>query len=138
MKKLEMEYGPLICTIIFYLIFCIRLRKEILMLSLRWKRLTFARDFLSYRSLQGQLWFKLSTRHSCWRLFLIYCILNFVSTTFSMQPQPLFVFLQSVAGSGNKWDKTKSCKLKVTTGYNLHWNWQIHSDLLLWWQRFKI
>ena len=27
-----------------------------------------------------------------------------------MQPQPLFVFLQSEAGSNNKRDKTKSCK----------------------------
>ena len=33
-KKLEMEYGPFICAIIFYLIFCIRFRKELLMLSL--------------------------------------------------------------------------------------------------------
>ena len=43
-------------------------------------------------------------------LFLIYCIQSFVSTTFSTQPQPLFVFLQSSAGSNNKQDKTKSCK----------------------------
>ena len=35
MKKLEVEYGPLICIIIFYLILYIRLRKEFLMLSLR-------------------------------------------------------------------------------------------------------
>ena len=27
-----------------------------------------------------------------------------------MQPQPLFAFLQSEAGSDNKQDKTKSCK----------------------------
>ena len=27
-----------------------------------------------------------------------------------MQPQPLFVFLQSEEGSNNKRDKTKSCK----------------------------
>ena len=27
-----------------------------------------------------------------------------------MQPQPLFVFLQSEAGSNDKQDKTKSCK----------------------------
>ena len=27
-----------------------------------------------------------------------------------MQPQPLFAFLQSEAGSNNKRDKTKSCK----------------------------
>ena len=33
-KKLEMEYGPFISTIIFYLIFCIRFRKKLLMLSL--------------------------------------------------------------------------------------------------------
>ena len=35
MKKLEMEYGPFICTIIFYLIVCIRFRRDLLMLSLR-------------------------------------------------------------------------------------------------------
>ena len=46
----------------------------------------------------------------CSRLFLIYCILSFVSTTFFTQTQPLFVFLQSGAGSNNKRDKTKSCK----------------------------
>ena len=37
-------------------------------------------------------------------------MLSFVSTCFSTQPQPLFVFLQSSAGSNNKRDKTKSCK----------------------------
>ena len=35
---------------------------------------------------------------------------KFVSTSFSTQPQPLFVFLQSETGSNNKRDKTKSCK----------------------------
>ena len=35
MKKLEMKYGPLICTIVLYLILCIRFKKDILMLSLR-------------------------------------------------------------------------------------------------------
>ena len=35
MKKLQMEYEPFICTIIFYLILCTRFRKELLMLSLR-------------------------------------------------------------------------------------------------------
>ena len=38
------------------------------------------------------------------------CILSFVSTSFSTQPQPLFVFLQSEAGSNNKRYKTKSSK----------------------------
>ena len=38
------------------------------------------------------------------------CILSFVSTSFSTQPQPLFVFLQSEAGSNNKRYKTKSLK----------------------------
>ena len=42
------------------------------------------------------------------KVVFIYCILSFVSTTFSTQPQPLFVFLQSEAGSNNKRDKTKS------------------------------
>ena len=37
-------------------------------------------------------------------------MLSFVSTSFSIQPQPLFVFLQSDAGSNNKRGKTKSCK----------------------------
>ena len=40
----------------------------------------------------------------------MYCILSFVSTSFSTQPQPLFVFLQFGAGSNNKEDKIKSCK----------------------------
>ena len=35
---------------------------------------------------------------------------SFVSISFSTQPQPLFVFLQSEAGSNNERDKTKSCK----------------------------
>ena len=35
---------------------------------------------------------------------------SFVSTSFSRQPQPLYVFLQSETGSNNKRDKTKSCK----------------------------
>ena len=34
----------------------------------------------------------------------------FALISFSMQPQPLFVFLQSEAGSNDKRDKTKSCK----------------------------
>ena len=37
-------------------------------------------------------------------------ILSFASVCFSTQPKPLFIFLQSDAGSNNKWDKTKSCK----------------------------
>ena len=49
-KKLEMEYGSFICTITFYLILCIRFRKELLMLSLRQELLTLARDFFSYGS----------------------------------------------------------------------------------------
>ena len=55
MKKLEMEYVPLICAIIFYPILCIRPRKELLMLSLGQELLLFARDFFIYRSLQVQL-----------------------------------------------------------------------------------
>ena len=35
---------------------------------------------------------------------------SFVSTSFSRQPQTLYVFLQSETGSNNKRDKTKSCK----------------------------
>ena len=56
-----MEYGSFICTIIFYLLLCIRLRTELVMLSLRWELLTFARDFFSYRSFQVQLLFRLKT-----------------------------------------------------------------------------
>ena len=52
MKKLEMEYRPFICIIIFYLILCIRFRKEFLMLSLYQELLTFACDFFSSCSLQ--------------------------------------------------------------------------------------
>ena len=37
-------------------------------------------------------------------------MLTFVSTSFSTQPQPLFVFFQSEAGSNNNREKTKSCK----------------------------
>ena len=43
-------------------------------------------------------------------VFNILYTVSFVSTSFSMQPQPLFVFLQSEADSNNKRDKTKSCK----------------------------
>ena len=59
MKKLEMKYGPLICTIVLYLILCIRFKKDILMLSLRWELPIFVRDLFSYCTLQVQLWFKL-------------------------------------------------------------------------------
>ena len=104
MKKLEMGYGPFICTIIFSLILGIRFRKELLMFSLRLELLTFARYFLVTGVYNTGISF------SCWRLLLIYCMLSFVSTTFSTQPQPLFVFLQYEAGSNNKRDKTKSCK----------------------------
>ena len=44
------------------------------------------------------------------KVVLKYSILSFVSTSFSTQPQPFFVYLQSSAGSNNKQDKTKSCK----------------------------
>ena len=59
MKKIEMEYGPSIPTVTLYLIPCIRFRKELLKLGLRWELLTFSRDLFSYHSLQVQLWFKL-------------------------------------------------------------------------------
>ena len=36
-----------------------------------------------------------------------------------MQPQPLFFFLQSEAGSNNKRDKTKSCKHESNEGVQL-------------------
>ena len=55
MERLEMEYGPFISMIIFYLILCIRFRKEFLMLGLCYELLTFARDFFSYGSLQVEL-----------------------------------------------------------------------------------
>ena len=53
---------------------------------------------------------------NCWRLFLIYCILSFVSTFFSTQPQLLLVFLQSQAVLNNKQDKAKSCKHQSREG----------------------
>ena len=43
-------------------------------------------------------------------VFNILYILSFVWTTFFMEPQPLFVFLQSEAGSNINGDKAKSCK----------------------------
>ena len=49
-------------------------------------------------------------------MFLIYCILSFFSISFSTEPQPLFIFLQSEAGSNNKRDKTKSCKYQSHEG----------------------
>ena len=51
MKKLEMEYGPFIYTIIMYLMLWIRFRKELVIL--RKELITFARDFFSYLSLQA-------------------------------------------------------------------------------------
>ena len=47
---------------------------------------------------------------NCRRLLLICCILSFASNSFPVQPEPLFVFLPSEAGSNNKRDKTKSSK----------------------------
>ena len=96
MKKLEVEYGPFICIIIFYLILCIRFRKEFLKLSLSEELLTFSRDFFSYRSLLKLVFNILATK---------FC-LDHLST----QPQTLFVFLQSERDSNNKQDKTKPCK----------------------------
>ena len=55
MKKLEMEYGPFIYTIIMYLMFWIRFRKESVILRLRKELNTFARDLCSYNSLQGHV-----------------------------------------------------------------------------------
>ena len=50
-----MVYGPFIWINIFYLLFCIRFRKEFLMLRLREELLTFPRDFFSYPSLHVKL-----------------------------------------------------------------------------------
>ena len=49
-------------------------------------------------------------------VFNILYILSFVWTTFFMEPQPLFVFLQFEAGSNNNEDKTKSCKHQSQDG----------------------
>ena len=49
----------------------------------------------------------------------MYCILSFVSTSFSTQHQRLFVFLQSEAVSNNKRDKTKSCKHQSHEGISV-------------------
>ena len=38
--------------------------------------------------------------------------------SFSVQPQPLLVSLQSEAGSNNKQDKTKSCKHRTHKGFD--------------------
>ena len=59
MEKTEMEYAPFACTIISYMILCVRFRKELLMLRLHQELLTFALDFFCYRSLHGQPRFKL-------------------------------------------------------------------------------
>ena len=114
MRKLKMEYKPFTCIIIFYLTLSIRFWKEFLMLSLH-------KDVKELSSLIFLVYVK-----NCLHLLVTslviavcrdnydfcfkYCILGFASTTFSMQPQPVFVFLQSEAGSNNKRDKTKSCK----------------------------
>ena len=45
-KKIEMEYGPFICTTNFYLIPFIIFRKELLMLNLGSELLVFSCDFL--------------------------------------------------------------------------------------------
>ena len=55
MKKVETEYGPFIYTIITYLIFWIRFRKDPVILRLRKELITFPRCFFSYYSLQVQL-----------------------------------------------------------------------------------
>ena len=36
--------------------------------------------------------------------------MSLVSISFSAEPQPLFIFFQSEAGSNNQRDKTKLCK----------------------------
>ena len=43
-------------------------------------------------------------------------ILSFASVCFSTQTKPLFIFLQSEAGSNNKRDKTKSYKNEKLEG----------------------
>ena len=73
MKNLEIEYEPFISIVIFYSILCIRLKKELLMLRLR-EKLTFARDFFSYRSSRYN--YDLNHKHdnffSCLRLYTVY------------------------------------------------------------------
>ena len=124
--------------IIFYLILGIRFRKELVMFSLRLELLTFARYFLVTGVCNTGISF------SCWRLLLIYCMLRFISTTFSTQPQPLFVFLQYEAGSNNKRDKTKSWEGIIVSEIDKYIvsfffdDKEIYSFLLLWWQRNNI
>ena len=80
----------------------IRLRKEPGILRFGKELIMFIRDFFSYHSLQVQLGFKnINSIISFYRerLFLICCILNFVSASFSTQPRPLFVLLQFETGS---------------------------------------
>ena len=114
MRKLKMEYKPLTCIIIFYLTLSLRFRKEFLMLSLH-------KDVKELSSLIFLVYVKnflhllvtflvIAVCRDNYDFCFKYCILRFVSTTFSTQPQPVFVFLQSEAGSNNKRDKTKSCK----------------------------
>ena len=75
-------------------------------LALRQELLTFARDFFSYRSLLKVV-------------FDILLYTSFVSTTFSTQPQPWFVFLHSATDSNGKGDKTKSRKHQSHEGVYL-------------------
>ena len=100
-----MKYETLICTIIFYLMLCIRFRKKPLILSFS-LRISYICSWL----------YDLNYKHDNFLLFLIFCILSFVSTSFSMQPQPLIIFLQSEAGTNNKQGKNKSCKYQSHKG----------------------
>ena len=56
MKNLEMEYGSFICIIIFYLILCIRFRKEFLMLILHYVYICSWLFALTTFSTQPQPW----------------------------------------------------------------------------------
>ena len=118
MNKLEMEYRPFICTIIFCLTLCIRFRKELHMLSLRQELLTSARDFLVIAVCTYN--FDLNYKHGNF-FQLLKVIFNILYTKFCLDflfqaISTFFVLLQSEAGSTNKQGKTKSCKTLKARG----------------------
>ena len=103
MKKLEIEYRPLIYTMMIYLMLWIRFRKELM--------LVYVKNFLCLLMMSIVIAvcrcnYNLKDKYDNFFLLLkvvfIYCIVRLVMASFSMQPHLVFVFHQFEVSSDKK------------------------------------